>query len=95
MTDTTTLIQRLRLMSPDLIGGEAADALEQQAAQIAEKDAEIESWRKFAVEVKAELLALRADAERYRWLCRNNFDREKMQVHTWIQTWEPHSQTGD
>ena len=34
MTDTTTLIQRLRLMSPDLIGGEAADALEQQAAQI-------------------------------------------------------------
>ena len=34
MTDTTDLIQRLRLMSPDLIGGEAADALEQQAAQI-------------------------------------------------------------
>ena len=43
----------------------------------------------------AELSALRADAERYRWLCRNNFDREKMQVHTWIQTWEPHSQTGE
>ena len=87
MTDTTTLIQRLRedlpkvnepesqfscVATPDI--RQAADALEQQAAQIK---------------------ALRADADRYRWLCRNNFDREKMQVHTWIQTWEPHSQTGE
>ncbi len=51
MTDTTTLIQRLRAdvlwhrrrgnetIASDC--GEAADALEQQAAQIAEKDAEI------------------------------------------------------
>ena len=45
MTDTTTLIQRLRLMSPDLIGGEAADALEQQAAQIEALRADAERWR--------------------------------------------------
>ena len=37
-----------------------------------------------------------ADAERYRWLCANNFDREgPTQVHTWLHTWEPHSQTGE
>ena len=36
------------------------------------------------------------DAERYRWLCANNFDREgAAQVHTWLHTWEPHSQTGE
>lgn len=45
MTDTTDLIQRLRLMSPDLIGGEAADALEQQAAQIESLRADAERYR--------------------------------------------------
>lgn len=35
----------------------------------AEKDAaEIEAWRKLVDELKAEEVALRADAERYRWL---------------------------
>jgi hypothetical protein len=43
-----------------------------------------------------ELAKLRKDAERYRWLCANNFDREgAAQVHTWLHTWEPHSQTGE
>jgi hypothetical protein len=35
------------------------------------------------------------DAERYRWLCNNNFDRQSVQVHTWYHWWEPHSQTGE
>jgi len=40
--------------------------------------------------------ALEKDAARYRWLCGNNFDREgATQVHTWLHTWEPHSQTGE
>jgi len=43
-----------------------------------------------------ESTALRLDAERYRWLRDNNFDREGvMQVHTWRHTWEPHSKTGE
>lgn len=40
--------------------------------------------------------ALRKDAERYRWLCGNNFDRDGVtQVSTWLHTWEPHSRTGE
>ncbi len=47
-------------------------------------------------EVIAERDALRSDAERYRWLCSNNFDRQgTTQIHTWLHTWEPHSQTGE
>lgn len=39
--------------------------------------------------------AMRRDAERYRWLCHNNFDCERMQVLTFQQWYEPHSQTGE
>lgn len=40
--------------------------------------------------------ALKEDAARYRWLVANSFDREGMaQLHVWLHTWEPHSQTGD
>lgn len=35
------------------------------------------------------------DAARYRWLCDNNFDRQRLQVQTWVHTWEPHSVTGE
>lgn len=36
------------------------------------------------------------DLARYRWLCDNNFDKRGVtQVHTWLHTWEPHSQTGE
>ena len=43
----------------------------------------------------AALDRLQRDADRYRWLCGNNFDREgTTQVHTWLRTWELHSQTG-
>lgn len=42
-----------------------------------------------------DLDALRKDAERYRWLCANNFDRDQLQVHTWVQWTEPHSATGE
>ena len=47
-------------------------------------------------EHKAEIERLRKDAERYRWLCANNFDRDgRTQIHTWVHSWEPHSQTGE
>jgi hypothetical protein len=40
--------------------------------------------------------AVRRDAERYRWLCENSFDREGVtQVALFLKTWEPHSQTGE
>ncbi len=55
MTDTTDLIQRLRLMSPDLIGGEAADALEQQAAQIKALRADAECLRALLSDVRSAL----------------------------------------
>lgn len=46
--------------------------------------------------LEMEFLELKRDAERYRWLCENNFDRPGVtQIHTWLQTWEPHSQTGE
>ena len=53
MTDTTELIQRLRTAwtycgVEQALRFEAADALEQQAAQIAEKDAEITRLRDIA-----------------------------------------------
>lgn len=35
------------------------------------------------------------DAERYRWLCNNNFDRDRLQIHTFVQWYEPHSVTGE
>jgi hypothetical protein len=47
-------------------------------------------------ELRAEVERLRADAERYRWLCANNFDSQGFtQIHTFVHTWEPHSQTGE
>jgi len=56
----------------------------------------VDRCAKDTLAVVRELLALRKDAERYRWLCANNFDKPgATQVHTWVQTWEPHSQTGD
>ena len=91
MSDTT-LMQRLRHMAGDCnalaIFREAADALEQQAAQIAEKDAEIARLTAELEALKGDLdplfkdLAdygdendrLRADAERYRWLRDNGHD---------------------
>lgn len=60
MTDTTTLIQRLRLMSPDLIGGEAADALEQQAAQINRMQIELNAQAADIALRDTEVEALRA-----------------------------------
>lgn len=86
---TTTLIQRLREYGCCNIRKEAADALEQQAAQDAinrknidllvgivnQKVDEIEQWAAQIAEkdaeitrMKVEVEALRADAERYRWL---------------------------
>jgi hypothetical protein len=66
---TTDLIQRLRDYGCCNIRKEAADALEQQAAQIAEKDAEI-AWLRMltckCVENNAAATALRADAEQLR-----------------------------
>ena len=45
--------------------------------------------------VRAECEALRADAERYRWLVANSFDKEGVtQMHCELHTWEPHSLTG-
>ena len=39
---------------------------------------------------------LRKDAERYRWLVANSFDCEGVpQLHVWLHSWEPHSQTGE
>ena len=75
MSDTT-LIQRLRNCANEPwkhalrpIALEAADALEQQAAQIAEKDAEIARLRMLTckcVENNTAANALRADADRLR-----------------------------
>jgi len=57
--------------------------------EISDQKAEIERLR-------AELAASQADAARYRWLVANSFDREGVaQLHVWLHTWEPHSQTGD
>jgi hypothetical protein len=48
------------------------------------------------VSVIEQLRRMVRDAARYRWLCANNFDGIGVtQVHTWLQTWEPHSQTGE
>ena len=38
---------------------------------------------------------LQKDADRYRWLVDNSFDREVTQLHVWKHTWEPHSKTGE
>lgn len=37
----------------------------------------------------------RKDAERYRWLVDNSFDKGITQLNIWKHTWEPHSQTGE
>lgn len=35
------------------------------------------------------------DAERYRWLVDNSYDRDGfLQFQVWKHSWEPHSQTG-
>lgn len=47
------------------------------------------------VDAEFEVGKLKMDAFRYRWLCGNNFDRQRTQVHTWVHTWEPHSVTGE
>jgi hypothetical protein len=53
-------------------------------------------YRKFYVEERTKANADRLDAQRYRWLCDNNFDKVGVtQIHTLIKTWEPHSQTGE
>mgnify|MGYP006349419441 CR=1 FL=1 len=36
-----------------------------------------------------------ADAERYRWLRDNNYDRTVCQIHTIKHWYEPHSKTGE
>jgi len=83
MTETPTLAQQLRAtVKHDMAHGfppdhrviEAAAALEAQAAQIAERDAQIEALRAEVVLLKQRPTGLeasewRADAERYRWLC--------------------------
>ena len=43
----------------------------------------------------AECERLRADAERYRWLRDNNYDRTVCQIHTIKHWYEPHSKTGE
>jgi hypothetical protein len=55
------------------------------------------TFERFAAKVAAhEREMCDKDAERYRWLCSNNFDRQGVtQIETWIQTWEPHSKTGE
>jgi len=51
-----------------------------------------DSYAKHCKETNAD----RLDAQRYRWLCDNNFDKVGVtQIHTLIKTWEPHSQTGE
>ena len=45
--------------------------------------------------LKAECERLRADAERYRWLRDNNYDRTVCQIHTIKHWYEPHSKTGE
>ena len=35
------------------------------------------------------------DAERYRWLIDNSFDKGITQFHVWKHSWEPHSKTGE
>jgi hypothetical protein len=46
--------------------------------------------------LRERVAVLEQDAARYRWLCGNNFDKHGVtQVHTWLHTWEPHSQTGE
>ena len=35
------------------------------------------------------------DAERYRWLIDNSFNKGITQFHVWKHTWEPHSKTGE
>ena len=37
----------------------------------------------------------RKDAERYRWLIDNSFNKGITQFHVWKHTWEPHSKTGE
>lgn len=59
-------------------------------------DAEQAQWAADLRAVRDEIAGLRKDAERYRWMCSNNFDRHGVtQIHTWLQTWEPHSKTGE
>jgi hypothetical protein len=104
MTDTTELIQRLREHRGDYAEemDEAADALEQQAAQIAEKDAEIARLRGIVPEVLeklndelcAENEALRADAERWSHV-RDGFSVMGLNIdgmHSW--TWRGYHKIG-
>lgn len=56
---------------------------------------EIASLRQQLAECQTELEAMKKDAERYRWLVANSFDRQRTQLHVWVHTWEPHSQTGE
>ena len=47
-------------------------------------------------ELIADVSELRKDANRYRWLISNSFDRDEVtQLHVWIHQWKPHSLTGD
>lgn len=79
MSETTTLIQRLRAQyghpftangesrldySRHPLVGKAADVLEQQAAQIEAKDAEIAQLQRWVHAGTEQVEALRADAER-------------------------------
>ena len=68
------LIERLRAMSPDLIGNDAADAIERLTAELAKyKDLifKLQEWR---ADELAERDALKADAERYRTLRHYSMD---------------------
>ena len=70
---TDTLIQRLRRHRGDYVEemDEAADALEQQAADLAYvKAASVFNLMEENKRQAAQIEALRADAERYRWLRR-------------------------
>lgn len=47
-------------------------------------------------DLASQVESLRADAERYRWLVENSFDKVGVtQFHVWKQSWEPHSKTGE
>jgi len=47
-------------------------------------------------ELIADVSELRKDAERYRWLVCNSFNRNGVtQLHVWVHEWHPHSDTGE
>lgn len=107
---TDTLIQRLRRHRGDYVEemDEAADALEQQAAQIAEKDAEIAQLTECLSKANAnhehferawylrgdEVEALRADAARWRHV-QHGFAAQSVAIdgmHSW--TWRGYHMIG-